>query len=75
MTSHIESKVTLKQSDRASKVDHFIQMSEKGVLFDKKLTKLAIPDPYEKLKLVSKLENKLLNCLEKKKAVIPMKKL
>lgn len=50
-------------------------MSEKGVLFDKKLTKLAIPDPYEKLKLVNKLENKLLNCLEKKKAVIPMKKL
>lgn len=75
MTSHIESKVTLKQSDRASKVDQFIQMSEKGVLFDKKLTKLAIPDPYEKLKFVNRLENKLLNCLEKKKAVIPMKKL
>jgi hypothetical protein len=52
-----------------------MRMSEKGVLFDRKLTKIAMPDHYEKFKLVSKLENKLLNCLEKKKALIPMKKL
>ena len=52
-----------------------MRMSEKGVLFDKKLTKLVLPDHIEKLKLLSKIENKLLSCLEKKKPLIPMKQL
>lgn len=56
-------KASKSSGDIEYKSEELVRMSEKGVLFDKKLTKIIMPEQYERYKYINKLENKLLNCL------------